>query len=83
MTDYSICTTCGAKGYCIEACEPGSIMCMANRMRSGKTKEDILRDQSRLPEDAKYCPVCGRSLKVIGSERFCRNPQCTMHFKKV
>lgn len=80
--DYSMCQSCGAKSYCIEACEPGSIMCLVNRMRSGRTKTDVLSHETVLASP-QYCAYCGKPLKVIGTERFCNNVQCLNRFQSV
>ena len=80
--DYSVCQNCGAKGYCIEMCEPGSIMCLLNRLRSGRTKADVLSHEAPLI-NPQYCAYCGKPLKVIGTERFCNNVQCLNRFQNV
>ena len=41
-----VCLNCGAKSYCIEACEPGSVVCLANRLRTGRTKADVLSHET-------------------------------------
>ena len=77
------CRNCGAKSYCIEACEPGSIMCKANRLRSGRTKADVLEFEKLHPRLPMYCAYCGRPLKVIGSQRFCNNVACLNRYQDV
>lgn len=74
-----MCDTCPARNECIVACEPGSIMCMINRIRSGKTHGDMTTSK-RFPV---YCQYCGEHLKVIGSERFCNNVKCLNRYKNV
>lgn len=79
-----VCMNCGAKSYCIEACEPGSIVCLANRLRTGQTKADVLDyEAAATPANPQYCAYCGKPLKVIGTERFCNNVQCLNRFRNV
>lgn len=51
------CNRCPARNDCILACEPGSILCMRNRMRSGKTHGDEIQEAH-----IRYCPHCGRPI---------------------
>jgi NAD-dependent DNA ligase len=47
---------------------------MAHLLQAGGTKADGNPYQTRgVP---KFCPNCGKLLKVIGAERFCNNVQC-------
>lgn len=77
-----VCMNCGAKSYCIEACEPGSIMCLANRLRTGRTKADVLSHEA-VPANPQYCAYCGKPLKIIGGIRYCKNTQCPNRFQNV
>lgn len=59
------CYDCYAKAYCMAAAEPGSVVCMINRMRYGGTHAD-----DRPPRQAgDFCQYCGQRLRVIGTER--------------
>lgn len=58
-----VCLNCGAKSYCIEACDPGSVVCLANRLRTGRTKTDVLSHEA-VPANPQYCAYCGKPLKV-------------------
>ena len=80
--DYSMCQNCGAKSYCIEACQPGSVVCLANLLRTGRTKADI-SSYKATPTSPQYCAYCGKPLKVIGTKRFCNNVQCLNRFQSV
>ena len=68
------CSSCKARHNCMAVVEPGSIACMAHQLQAGGTKADGNPYQTRgVP---KFCPICGKPLKVIGAERFCNNVQC-------
>lgn len=68
------CSSCKARLNCMAVVEPGSIACMAHLLQAGGTKADGNPYQTRgVP---KFCPFCGKPLKVIGAERFCNNVQC-------
>lgn len=54
------CNRCPARNACIIACEPGSLLCMSNRMRSGKTHGDEIQEAH-----IRYCPHCGRPINCI------------------
>lgn len=54
--------------------EPGSIACMAHLLQAGITK--VVGNPYQTRGVPKFCPFCGRPLKVIGTERFCNNVQC-------
>lgn len=53
-TIYGECESCPIKKSCGLAVQPGSMVCMVNRMRSGMTKEE---------EKPEFCPHCGRRIK--------------------
>ena len=73
------CYNCYAKDKCIAAAEPGSVVCMINRMRYGGTHADDRPDR----EVESFCAYCGKPLKVIGPERFCSNVNCINRYKSV
>lgn len=73
------CYDCAAKTFCIDACQPGSIMCLANKLRTGKTKADIMKSNRA----AVFCCFCGKPLRTIGSEKFCNNTQCQNRYLQV
>lgn len=77
-----VCLNCGAKSYCIEACQPGSYMCLMNRLRTGRTKADVLGHEIA-PANPQYCAYCGKPLKIIGGIRYCKNTQCPNRFQNV
>ena len=67
------CSSCKARHNCMAVVEPGSIACMAHLLQAGGTKADGNPYQTRgVP---KFCPNCGKLLKVIGAGRFCNNVQ--------
>ncbi len=73
------CYYCKAKEHCTAAAEPGSVVCMVNRMRYGGTHAD---DQP--PRQAGgFCQYCGRPLREIGRKRFCNNMNCRNRFVSV
>lgn len=74
------CYNCAAKNECSAAVEYGSIICMANRLRSGQTKASFINGTKG---EVRYCSYCGKPLKVIGSQRFCNNVQCLNRYKEV
>lgn len=69
------CDTCKARNRCETYIQPGSIMCVIYQMQEGGTKGE--QDQ-RQP---KFCPYCGKPLKIIGTERFCDNMKCWNVYK--
>ena len=73
------CYNCKAKAECIDVVQPGSIICLANRMRIGGTHADD--EAPRQP--GRFCQYCGRPLREIGTERFCNNANCLNRFKNV
>lgn len=73
------CYYCKAKENCMAAVEPGSVICMVNRMHHGGTHaDDVVNKQ---PGD--YCQYCGRRLREIGRERFCNNVNCQNRYVNV
>ena len=73
------CYYCKAKKYCMAAAQPGSMMCLVNRMRYGGTHAD---DQP--PRQAGgFCQYCGQPLREIGRERFCNNVNCRNRYVSV
>ena len=81
MKDYENCYNCGAKKNCSAAVGFGSIMCTINRMQSGQSKADFIGTHRKA--ETRYCAYCGKPLRVIGSERFCNNVQCTNRYVNV
>lgn len=73
------CNSCKARTHCPAAVKPGSIVCMSNSIRYGGTHADDT--PVRQPGD--FCQYCGQKLRVIGSERFCNNPQCVNRYVQV
>lgn len=53
-TVYKECKRCPIKKDCGLAVQPGSVVCMVNKMRSGMTKSD---------EKTEFCPHCGKRIK--------------------
>lgn len=75
MTD---CYNCKAKSKCNAAVEPGSVMCMVNRLHYGGTHAD-----DRPTRPPMHCQYCGQLLKVIGNKRFCNNVSCFNRYQDV
>ena len=73
------CDYCEANEHCILACQPGSMLCMVNRLRYGGTHADELRRE----KDVKFCQYCGRRLRAIDSKKFCNNPNCINRYEDV
>lgn len=61
------------------AAQPGSVMCMVNRMRYGGTHAD----EGQPRQAGHFCQFCGQPLKEIGRERFCNNVNCRNRFVSV
>lgn len=73
------CYNCKAKSKCIAAAQPGSVMCIINKMRYGGTHAD-----DEPPRQAGgYCQFCGHRLRQIGTERFCNNVLCEHRYINV
>lgn len=74
------CYDCKAKSVCAAVVQPGSVICLMNRMRYCGThaEEEPQRQQGD------YCQYCGQRLREIGRERFCNNVNCRMcnHYKR-
>lgn len=61
------CYNCKAKSVCAAVVQPGSVICLMNRMRyCGTHAEEEPRRQQ-----GDYCQYCGHRLREIGRERFC------------
>lgn len=73
------CYSCEAKTKCIAAVQPGSVMCVVNRVRYCGTHADEAQKQ----QQGDYCQYCGQRLRVIGRERFCNNVNCRNRFENV
>lgn len=65
------CINCKANTKCIAAAEPGSIVCVVNRLRYCGTHDE----DSPKPRPA-YCQYCGHEMRVIDNKRFCNNVRC-------
>ena len=59
------CYYCKAKKYCMAAAQPGSMMCLVNRMRYGGTHADDAPPR----QVGGFCQYCGQPLREIGRER--------------
>lgn len=73
------CYYCKAKEYCIAAAQPGSMICLVNRMRYGGTHADDAPPR----QAGGFCQYCGRPLREIGRERFCNNVNCRNRYMSV
>lgn len=59
--------------------QPGSVLCLMNRMRyCGTHAEEEPRRQR-----GDYCQYCGHRLREIGRERFCNNVNCRNQYVNV
>lgn len=73
------CYDCKAKSVCAAVVQPGSVMCLMNRMRyCGTHAEEEPRRQQ-----GDYCQYCGHRLREIGRERFCNNVNCRNQYVNV
>lgn len=73
------CYYCKAKENCIAAAQPGSMVCLVNRMRYGGTHADDAPPR----QDGGFCQYCGQLLREIGRERFCNNVNCRNRYVSV
>lgn len=73
------CCNCKAKNVCMAAAQPGSVICMVNRMRYGGTHAD--EEVQRQCGD--YCQYCGHRLREFGGGRFCDNVNCRNRYVNV
>lgn len=73
------CYYCKAKKYCMAAAQPGSMMCLVNRMRYGGTHADDAPPR----QVGGFCQYCGQPLREIGRERFCNNVNCRNRYVSV
>ena len=73
------CYYCKAKEYCIAAAQPGSMICLVNRMRYGGTHADDAPPR----QVGGFCQYCGHPLREIGRERFCNNVNCRNRYVSV
>ena len=69
------CSSCGVRFRCPLAAEPGSFACTLTRVMYGGEESPYRKHGT-----SKFCPLCGKPLKVIGTERFCNNVQCENRF---
>ena len=68
-------SSCGVRFRCPLAAEPGSFACTLTRVMYGGEESPYRKHGT-----PKFCPLCGKPLKVIGTERFCNNVQCENRF---
>ena len=73
------CYNCKAKKECIAAAQPGSVVCLVNRIRYGGTHAD----EAPPRQLGRSCQYCGHPLREIGSERFCNNVNCPNRYQSV
>lgn len=69
------CSSCGVRFRCPLAAEPCSFACTLTRVMYGGEESPYRKHGT-----PKFCPLCGKPLKVIGTERFCNNVQCENRF---
>lgn len=69
------CSSCGVRFRCPLAAEPGSFACTLTRVMYGGEESPYRKHGT-----PKFFPLCGKPLKVIGTERFCNNVQCENRF---
>lgn len=69
------CSSCGVRFRCPLAAEPGSFACTLTRVMYGGEESPYRKHGT-----PKFCPLCGKPLKVIGTERFYNNVQCENRF---
>lgn len=69
------CSSCGVRFRCPLAAEPGSFACTLTRVMYGGEESPYRKHGT-----PKFCPLRGKPLKVIGTERFCNNVQCENRF---
>lgn len=69
------CSSCGVRFRCPLAAEPGSFACTLTRVMYGGEESPYRKHGT-----PKFCPLCGKPLKVIGTELFCNNVQCENRF---
>lgn len=73
------CYDCKAKSVCAAVAQPGSVICLMNRMRyCGTHAEEEPRRQQ-----GDFCQYCGHRLREIGRERFCNNVNCQNRYVNV
>ena len=67
------------KSVCAAVVQPGSVICLMNRMRyCGTHAEEEPRRQQ-----GDFCQYCGHRLREIGRERFCNNVNCQNRYVNV
>lgn len=71
------CYYCKAKEYCIAAAQPGSMVCLVNRMRYGGTHADDAPPR----QDGGFCQYCGQPLREIGMvvDKLTREKMISLH----
>lgn len=66
------CSSCRVRSRCCLSIEPNSLECIETLTKYSGDEERPYRT----PGTPKFCPICGKPLRVIGTERFCNNVQC-------
>lgn len=74
------CYYCAAKAACPSYVQPGSVMCIMNQMKTGRTHAD---DPPPVEGRSGICRFCGGPIKEIGSQRYCNNPRCSHRYEQV
>lgn len=69
------CSSCWVRFRCPLAAEPGSFACTLTRVMYGGEESPYRKHGT-----PKFCPLCWKPLKVIGTERFYNNVQCENRF---
>lgn len=71
------CYYCKAKEYCIAAAQPGSMVCLVNRMRYGGTHADDAPPR----QVGGFCQYCGQPLREIGMvvDKLTREKMISLH----
>lgn len=74
------CYYCHAKTFCRSYVQPGSVMCVANLIKAGRTHADDPEPDRQRP---RFCSACGQPLVIRERNRYCNNPRCYMRYKDV
>lgn len=70
--DFVDCVSCRVRFRCPSKAEPNSLACILTLTTYGQREESPYQT----PGTPKFCPICGKPVRVIGTERFCDNVQC-------
>lgn len=66
------CVSCRVRFRRFSKAKPNSLACILTLTTYGQREESLYQ----APGTPKFCPIFGKSLWVIGTERFCNNVQC-------